>query len=74
MDQNVFKSLKERVSLARAIDKLEHRMKRLSAQNRWLLNVAKDVDIDIEDNDVYPLIYYYAQECIKNTIEYFFYS
>lgn len=51
VDQNIFKALKERVTLARLIDKSEHRIKRLSAQNRWLLNAAKEMDIDIDDDD-----------------------
>ena len=54
VDQNIFKVLKERVILARAIDKSEHRIKRLSAQNRWILNAAKEMDIDIEDDNLYP--------------------
>lgn len=54
VDQNIFKVLKERVALARAIDKSEHRIKRLSAQNRWIVNAAKEMDIDIEDENLYP--------------------
>ncbi|GIX94359.1 ATP-dependent RNA helicase DDX24 [Caerostris extrusa] len=55
VDHKVFKLVKERVTMARSIDKLEHRQNRLTAQNRWFQNAAKDMDVDIEDdllNDV----------------------
>jgi len=51
-DQKVFKCIKERVSLARKIEKLEHRLKRLAAQNRWFEKTAKEMDVDIKEENL----------------------
>ncbi|CAL1286602.1 unnamed protein product [Larinioides sclopetarius] len=50
VDHKILKLVKERVTLARQIDKLEHRMNRLNAQNRWFKNAANDMEIDVEED------------------------
>ncbi|GFT13107.1 ATP-dependent RNA helicase DDX24 [Trichonephila clavipes] len=50
IDHKIFKLIKDRVTLARSIDKMEHRLTRLNAQNRWVQNAAKDLDVDIDDD------------------------
>ncbi|XP_054720063.1 ATP-dependent RNA helicase DDX24-like isoform X1 [Uloborus diversus] len=52
IDNNKLRILKERVNLARKIDKMEHRVKRLTAQNRWFINAAKEMDVDIDDENL----------------------
>lgn len=56
VDQNKLKRARKLVKLAQNIDKLEHKIKRTSANNRWFVNAAKEMDVDIED-DLYPLFY-----------------
>ncbi|KAG8175689.1 hypothetical protein JTE90_011576 [Oedothorax gibbosus] len=52
IDYKVLKFVKERVTLVRSIDKLEHRMNRLNAQNRWIKKTAEEMDVDIEDESL----------------------
>lgn len=67
VDQKIFKFVKERVTLVRSIDKLEHRMNRLNAQNRWIKKTAEEMDVDIEDENMYPFFVYIHLfvECIS---------
>ncbi|GFQ80987.1 ATP-dependent RNA helicase DDX24 [Trichonephila clavata] len=50
IDHKIFKLVKERVTVARSIDKMEHRITRQNAENRWIQNAAKDLDVDIDDD------------------------
>ncbi|GFU31937.1 ATP-dependent RNA helicase DDX24 [Nephila pilipes] len=55
VNHKIFKLVKDRVTLARSIDKLEHRQNRLNAQNRWFENAAKEMDVDIDENLLHDL-------------------
>ncbi|XP_035218250.1 ATP-dependent RNA helicase DDX24-like isoform X1 [Stegodyphus dumicola] len=52
VDHSILKAVRDRITLVHAIDKLEHRMKRLTAQNRWFMNAAKEMDIDIDEENL----------------------
>lgn len=46
----IFKLIKERVTLAHSIAQLEHKLTRRNAENCWLQNTAKEMDVAIDDN------------------------
>lgn len=64
VDHKIYKLAKERVTLVRTLDKLEHRMNRLNAQNRWITKTAEEMDIDIDDENLYPFHLNYMHKLI----------
>lgn len=53
MDSAYFKTIRQRVSLARQINTIEHRRHRAKSRDQWLTQSAKALDIEL-DEDLYP--------------------
>lgn len=54
--ENLLAAVKQRVNLARKLDKLELQTKKTSSATGWLQKAAKEMDIIIDEEDLYPLI------------------
>lgn len=50
VDMSVFRAVKDRVNLARAIEALEHRTKRAKSDETWVKKMAEEADIDVDDD------------------------
>ena len=55
VDSNFLPSLKERLSLACKIDKLEHSDAKMKAQNQWFVRSAREMDIELDDHMLHDL-------------------
>jgi len=51
IDQHILSKLKERISLARQVDVLSHRLRKNKADCNFFKKMAKECDIDLEDRD-----------------------
>lgn len=54
--ENLLAATKQRVNLARKLDKLELQTKRTNSETGWLQKAAKEMDIIVDEEDLYPLI------------------
>lgn len=59
VQENVLKAVKERVNVARELDKLELQVRKARSDTGWLQKAAENMDIIIED--VYPLISFHYE-------------
>ncbi|RWS09542.1 ATP-dependent RNA helicase DDX24-like protein [Dinothrombium tinctorium] len=51
IDDNVLKVVKNRVTLAQEVDKLEHKLRKGKAEDNWFKKAAKELDIELDDED-----------------------
>lgn len=47
-------SVKQRVDLARRVDKLELQARRITTEHGWFDKVVKEMDLEISDDELYP--------------------
>ena len=47
-------SVKQRVDLARRLDKLELQARRITTEHGWFDKVVKEMDLEISDDELYP--------------------
>ena len=55
MDHSYYRAVKERVDLARDVDKLEHVNSKKRHQNDWFVKAAQELDVDVDEDKKYPL-------------------
>ena len=53
MDTSYLRGLRDRVVLAKRIERVEHSTKRVQQGNKWFIQQAKAMDIEL-DQDLYP--------------------
>lgn len=54
MQQNYLQAVKQRVDLARELDKLELQVKKVNSESGWFQKAAEDMDILVDD--LYPFL------------------
>lgn len=54
VDDALFSTVKQRVQLARELDKLELASRRNSVQTNWFQKALKDMDMICDGSDLYP--------------------
>lgn len=47
-------TVKNRVALARRLDKVELHARRVNAEHGWLDKAVKEMDLEVSDDDLYP--------------------
>lgn len=62
VQENILTAVKDRVNLARELDKLELRVRKSNSEMGWIKKAANEMDIILDDE--YPLIN--IIECVKN--------
>ena len=55
VEHSYYKAVRERVDLARDIDKLEHVHVKKKHQNDWFVKAAKELEVDLDEHKKYPL-------------------
>lgn len=54
VDNNLLNSIKERVKVARDLDKCQLQVKRANTETGWIEKAAQEMDILVDDNKLYP--------------------
>lgn len=58
-------AVKHRVKLARKLEKLELLTKRTNAETGWLQKAADEMDIILDENELYPFYFLIHEERVK---------
>lgn len=48
-------TVKQRVDLARRLDKMELQARRINTEHGWFDKLVKEMDLEISDDELYPL-------------------
>lgn len=55
VDHQYLREVTDRVELARDIDTLTHQFEKKKHKNEWFQQAAKEMDLELEEDQVYPL-------------------
>ena len=56
VDHSYYNAVKQRVDLARLIDQESHSVAKKKHTNDWFIKAAKELDVDLDEDLVYPFI------------------
>lgn len=56
VEPEIMAAVKQRVSLARKIDKAEHSYTKQRKENLWFQKAAEEMDIELDEKELYPFV------------------